>query len=183
LRTIEQIGSDDLLLSRYRCCNEGRWLSISQRPASTSHGNRTTLKEKVMKLAMTLTTSAVLMLALSGAAFAVENRSPQNVPGTSVEGNAMENSPAAITSPEANKSDRAPASANKESGDAAANVPGTPAEGNSAEAEPSLSGEKSAPPVQGAGESGRAAANIPGAKADQRSSESDPSLGSEPKDK
>ena len=48
--------------------------------------------------------------------------SPQNVPGTAVEGNAMENKSGALTSPEASKSDQAPSTANEESGDAAANI-------------------------------------------------------------
>src|SRR5262245_16770102 len=129
-----------------------------------------------MKSNLTLMTSAALMLAFSSAAWAVENQSPQNVPGTAVEGNAMENKSGALTSPEANKSDKAPSTANKESGDPAANIPGTKAEGNSSESEPSLSGDNAAPSAQGAGESGNAAANIPGSKADSRSSETDPSL-------
>jgi hypothetical protein len=131
----------------------------------------------------TLLTAIALALTLSGAAFAADSPSPQNVPGTDVEGNAQPNNSGAITSPEANKSDMAPSGAGSESGDAAANVPGTATEGNSSERKPTLSGDNSAPAPQEGGDSGNAAANIPGTKAEGNSSEANPSLDSGSKDK
>jgi hypothetical protein len=127
-------------------------------------------------------TTAACVLALSGAAYAADQPSPQTVPGTNVEGNAKNNA-GALTSPEANKSDKAPSTANSESGDAAANIPGTRAEGNSTEDNPTLSGDNSAPSVKGSGDSGNAAANIPGTKSEGNSSAANPSLGAGSKDK
>ena len=135
-----------------------------------------------MKSTLTLMTTAAFALVLSAAAYAAEKPSPQNVPGTAVEGNAMENNSGVITSPEANKSDVVP-SGTSESGNAAANIPGTNVEGNSSEDKGTLSGDNSAPAMQGSGESGNASANIPGAKADGKSTEANPSLGGGSKDK
>ena len=136
-----------------------------------------------MQSTFKLMTTAALMLVLSGAAYAADKSSPQKVPGTSVEGNATKNNSGVITSPEANKSDKAASTANNESGDAAANIPGTKAEGNSSEDKATLSGDNSAPSVKGSGDTGNAAANIPGTKSDGDSSAANPSLGGGSKSK
>jgi hypothetical protein len=137
-----------------------------------------------MEMKTTLTmTAALLAFALAAPVYA---ETPQNVPGTSVEGNAKDKNAGALTAPEASKNTMAPRGGMSD--DSAANVPGTASEGD---ANDQNQGSLSAPEAdqsagenpRGAGESGGAAANIPGAKADQRSSETDPSLGSEPKDK
>lgn len=125
----------------------------------------------------TLMTAIGLTLALSGTTFAADKPSPQTVPGTAVEGNAMENNAGALTAPEANKSDMAPSTGTGESGNSAANIPGTKSEGNSSEGKPTLSGDNSAPSVEGSGDSGNAAANVPGTKSDGDSSEANPSVG------
>ena len=130
-----------------------------------------------------LMTSIAMTLVCSGAVLAADKPSPQNVPGTAVEGNATETNPGALTAPEANKSDMAPPTANSESGNAAANIPGTNSEGNSSEKKPTLSGDNSAPAVQGNGNSGNGAANIPGTKSEGDASESNPSVGGTPKSK
>ena len=59
-------------------------------------------------------TATALVVALSGTAVAADKPTPQNVPGTADEGNAMENNYGVITSPEANKSDNAASTANSE---------------------------------------------------------------------
>jgi len=136
-----------------------------------------------MKSKILMLTSIGMTLAVSGAVLAADKPSPQTVPGTAVEGNAMEKNPGTLTAPEANNSDVAPSTSNSESGNAAANIPGTKAEGNSSENNPTLSGDNSAPAVQGSGESGNAAANVPGTKSEGDSSEANPSVGGTPKSK
>jgi len=128
-------------------------------------------------------TGIAMTLTFSNALLAADKPSPQNVPGTAVEGNATEKNPGALTAPEANKSDMAPSTANSESGNAAANIPGTNTEGNSSEKNPTLSGDNSAPSVKGTGDSGNAAANVPGTKSEGDSSEANPSVGGTPKSK
>src|SRR5262245_3805195 len=105
-----------------------------------------------MKATLSIT-AAILALAVAVPAYA---ETPQNVPGTKIEGNAQDKNAGALTAPEANKSTAAPAQGGT-SGDAAANIPGTKVEGNSSETKPSLSGDNSASPTQGKGESGGAA--------------------------
>jgi hypothetical protein len=135
-----------------------------------------------MKSTLRILTATALVVAFSGAAVAADKPSPQNVPGTAVEGNANSNNSGSMSSPEANKSDMAPSSATSDSGNAAANIPGTNAEGNSSEDKGTLSGDNSAPAMPGSGESGNASANIPGAKADGKATEANPSLGGGSKD-
>jgi hypothetical protein len=130
-----------------------------------------------------LMTSIAMTMAFSSAVLAADKPSPQNVPGTAVEGNATEKNPGALTAPEANQSDVAPSTANSESGNAAANIPGTKTEGNSSENNPTLSGDNAAPATQGGSESGNAAANVPGTKSEGDSSEANPSVGGTPKSK
>jgi hypothetical protein len=86
-----------------------------------------------MKTTSMIMSATALVFALSGAAVAADKPSPQNIPGTAVEGNAMENNVGALTAPEANKTAMAPSTGSSESGNAAANIPGTDAEGNSSE--------------------------------------------------
>jgi hypothetical protein len=136
-----------------------------------------------MKSTLKLMTTAACLLALSGLAYAADKPSPQTVPGTAVEGNAMKDNSGALTAPEANKSDMSPSTANSESGDAAANIPGTKTDGNRSEDNATLSGDNSAPSVKGSGDTGKAAANIPGTKSDGDSSAANPSLGGDSKDK
>jgi hypothetical protein len=89
-----------------------------------------------MKTALTMT-AAVLAFALAAPVYA---QSPQTVPGTGVEGNPKENSPGALTAPEANKSNPSSPGGSSMSDDPAANIPGTAAEGDRSEKNPTLSG-------------------------------------------
>jgi hypothetical protein len=134
-----------------------------------------------MKTALTITT-ALLALSLAMPAYA---ETPQSVPGTSIEGNAKEKNPGALTAPEANKSTQSPSGSSGMSDDSAANIPGTASEGERSEKDPSLSGSDNAAdnPPAGSGESKGAAANIPGTAAEGDSSERDPGLSAPEKDK
>lgn len=134
-----------------------------------------------MRTALTMT-AAVLSLALAAPVYA---ESPQNVPGTAVEGNPTEKNPGALTAPEANKSMPSSPSGNSMSDDPAANIPGTSAEGDRSEKNPTLSGadEPAGNAPAGSGESKGSAANIPGTPSEGNSSEKDPSLSGSEKDK
>jgi hypothetical protein len=137
-----------------------------------------------MKATFTITT-AILALGLTAPAYA---ETPQNVPGTKVEGNQQDKNAGALTAPEANKGGTMTPRQGGMPDDSAANVPGTSTEGDPKEQN---QGSLSAPEADqssgegpsAAGESKGAAANIPGTPAEGDSSEDDPSLSAPEKDK
>jgi hypothetical protein len=117
-----------------------------------------------------LLTGAALALAVSASAFA---GSPESVPGTPSEGNAMDKNSGALTAPEKEKSTISPNANSMAPDTGAADVPGTKAEGNKSEKNAgALSApEKSASDApSGGGMSKEGAANVPGANADGDSS-------------
>lgn len=133
---------------------------------------------------VSLMTGAALALALSASAFA---ETPQSVPGSPAEGNAVEKNSGALMAPEKEKSSMSPNASSTAPDTGAADVPGSSAEGNKPDMNPgALSApEKSAKETPSTGGmSKEGAANVPGADADgDRSSENQGSLSAPEKDK